>query len=410
MSKIIIFDLATTGHHSTYIKYLVEDWLKRTDDHELHLVVSSTFNEKFCEIVKLATSDDRRRVEVHGITSSEQLKYETLKRKKRYLSRVLFEYVLVRRYVKTVDASHCVLMYFDHFQIPLALGLIAGCTLFGIYFRPSFHYDSSKMQNFDSKGLDRKTRLKRYVQKYLLSRALKNRSLQKLFTLDPYSVAPIQAMQPKPDIVYLCDPVKPVNLDKHSVAEFKAALGIESARKTFLQFGSLNRRKGIQQLLHAIKLLSDEAARKVCLLLVGSELNPEDTQVDLELELLTSSPIQIIRCAEFVTDDEVPYYFAATDFVLAPYQKHVGMSGLLMQAAVANKPILASDYGLVGQLVREHRLGLTYDSASPAAIARCLTIAINSQEENIDVDKARAFVQQNVSSAFSQKIFDTVCA
>src|SRR5689334_22236304 len=57
-----------------------------------------------------------------------------------------------------------------------------------------------------------------------------------------------------------------------------------------------------------------------------------------------------------------------TDIVLAPYQRFVGSSGVLLWAAWAARPVLAQDFGLVGRLVRDHHLGAVADSYDSAAL------------------------------------------
>jgi hypothetical protein len=43
---------------------------------------------------------------------------------------------------------------------------------------------------------------------------------------------------------------------------------------------------------------------------------------------------------------------------------------VLLWAALNGRPVLAQDYGLVGRLTREHRLGISVDAGAPADIAR----------------------------------------
>jgi hypothetical protein len=58
------------------------------------------------------------------------------------------------------------------------------------------------------------------------------------------------------------------------------------------------------------------------------------------------------------------------DVVLAPYQRFVGSSGVLLWAAVSGRPVLAQEFGLVGRLTRDHRLGVSVDASDPSHIAR----------------------------------------
>jgi len=58
------------------------------------------------------------------------------------------------------------------------------------------------------------------------------------------------------------------------------------------------------------------------------------------------------------------------DVVLAPYQRFVGSSGVLLWAAVSGRPVLAQEFGLVGRLTRDHRLGVSVDASDPSHLAR----------------------------------------
>ena len=103
-------------------------------------------------------------------------------------------------------------------------------------------------------------------------------------------------------------------------------------------------------------------------------------------------------------------YFQIADVVLAPYQRHVGMSGILLLAAAANKPVLCSNYGLMGEMVRRYHLGLTVDSSQPQEIAKGLIkfLEISNPLELCDPLPMQNWVKQNSASEFSRIIFEQV--
>src|SRR5204863_6629463 len=70
-----------------------------------------------------------------------------------------------------------------------------------------------------------------------------------------------------------------------------------------------------------------------------------------------------------LSEGEIAALMARSDVVLAPYQRFVGSSGVLLWAAGAGRPVLSQGFGLVGHLIREHRLGLAVDTTDPAALA-----------------------------------------
>jgi glycosyltransferase involved in cell wall biosynthesis len=95
------------------------------------------------------------------------------------------------------------------------------------------------------------------------------------------------------------------------------------------------------------------------------------------------------------------------DVILAPYQRHVGMSGILLLAAAAQKPVLSSNYGLMGEIVRRYELGLTVDSTEPKEIAKGLTrFLVEDSDKLCDRAKMKSFAEQNSAEEFARVIFE----
>jgi glycosyltransferase involved in cell wall biosynthesis len=118
--------------------------------------------------------------------------------------------------------------------------------------------------------------------------------------------------------------------------------------------------------------------------------------------------LQIIQHYQFVPETEVAKYFQLADAVLATYQRHVGMSGILLLAAAAQKPVLADNYGLMGEITRQHQLGLTVDATKPEAIAEGLTQMLTQSEKLGDRDKMKQFAAQNSPQSFAQTILQHI--
>ena len=93
--------------------------------------------------------------------------------------------------------------------------------------------------------------------------------------------------------------------------------------------------------------------------------------------------------------------------MLALYQRHVGGSAVLVRAAAAGKPALASDYGLVGQLVRENGLGLALDATDPAAVAAAVTRFLESPPLG-NPEQMRNFAELNRASEYARVIFEAI--
>jgi glycosyltransferase involved in cell wall biosynthesis len=232
--------------------------------------------------------------------------------------------------------------------------------------------------------------------------------LNNLFCLDPLTIPYLEKYQSPVKVSHLADPVQIYNQSGSKLNELRESLGIEADKEVFMLFGSLSDRKGIHQLLEAVLMLPADLAEKLCLLLVGPSVAIDRTRMENRMaEILQSLPVKIIRCDQFIFDREIQAYFQIADVILAPYQRHVGMSAILVRAAAAQKPVLSSDYGLMGEITRRYELGLTVDSRFPKEIAQGITQMLRVSPTKFgNPDKMKSFAQENAAERFAQVIFD----
>jgi len=78
----------------------------------------------------------------------------------------------------------------------------------------------------------------------------------------------------------------------------------------------------------------------------------------------------------------------------------------LLLAAAAGKPVLSSDYGLMGELVRRYQLGLAVDSTVPRELAQALSRCLVDTPEMLgDRAQMRTFAEQNSVGRYASTIF-----
>jgi len=71
--------------------------------------------------------------------------------------------------------------------------------------------------------------------------------------------------------------------------------------------------------------------------------------------------------------------------------------------------VLAQDYGLVGRLTREHRLGLVADSSSPLSLAVEITRMVEEGPDSfIDKRAAQAYAASHTPHIFASIILSSV--
>jgi glycosyltransferase involved in cell wall biosynthesis len=402
----LIFELGYTGHYPHYIRHLAQFWSEQSYPGRLTVVVSPQFAQLHSDVLKVGEQVQPSRLQFKVLPTDEANRLIPRQSPVKRARRSLQEWSLLQRYVQQLQITHCLLLYFDSFQAAALLRRPISCLVSGIYFRPTLHY-----RNFDHYCSSFKTTLQEWRERLVLPQVLRHPQLSHLFCLDPFFVDFAHTQLRLSSPMYLSDPVEIAPAKSAAqVLAFKQSLGIEDNRSTFLLFGALyDRRKGIEQVLEAIAQSHPTICQQICLLLVG-QLNKDSPLLETIQQLRQSHLVQIIIRDGFVPDDEVSLCFECADVVLAPYQRHVGMSGILVHAAAAQKPLIASNYGLLGELVKQHQLGITVDSASPAdiakAIARCLSQSEN--EELGDRSQMKAFAQQNSAKNFATTIFQAL--
>ncbi|AFZ35029.1 glycosyl transferase group 1 [Stanieria cyanosphaera PCC 7437] len=402
-NRLLLFELNPGGHHPGYLQHLIKYWCAQQFPGHLDVLISREFADKHPQIVSLGNNHSRVTFvqitpeEQNQLFNSEQLEHSFSGR----IKRAFQEYQILSRYTKVLGTTHCFLMYLDTILLRLAISSKLPCRFSCIYFRPIFHY-----ANFPSYSSEDREWLWRWRDRVCLPRLLNSSYLDTLFCLDSVVIEELNRMSKSPKAIHLPDPVQIYNHPASEIEQLKNSLAIEPGRKVFLLFGALSERKGLFKLLEAITTLTPELSQQLCLLLVGP-ITPRD-QASLEAHL-TKLPnfVQIIRIDRFIPDEEIQPYFQISDVILAPYQRHIGMSAILVRAATAQKPVLASHFGLMGEITRRYQLGLAVDSTIPAQIAEGLCRFLQTSPEALcNRSQMNQFAQINQAELFAEKIFN----
>lgn len=402
--RLMLFDLSIYGHHPGYIRYLLDYWHQEKLSGEVIVLVSPRFLIEHSDVVKHGESLNSENIRFIAITSKEEGR---LKKRNSGINRNIRnfqEWLILCRYAAQLKINHVLVMYYDTYQYPLALRLNPPCKLSGIYFRPTFHYDS-----FSSSWIENRGNLAIEWEKFVLHQVLENPAIHRLLSLDPFAVEKVEKQVCKNKLTYLPDPVRIQHYSTDRLAKINQSMGFESHRTIFLLFGALTERKGIYKLLSALDRLADQECEQVAIALVGEASSDHQPQIESQINALCAKKnIQIYRNYQFVPDDDVQAYFQIADVVLAPYQRHVGMSGILILAAAKQKPVLSSNYGLMGQMVEKYGLGVAVDSTNPEELAAQMRNFLSSKNLVCDLVNMKKFAAQNDADEFARIIFSTL--
>lgn len=275
----------------------------------------------------------------------------------------------MRRYLRLSGASRGLFLGFDHLTLPYAFGLGAGGRrVSGILFRPTAHYASLGCEKPSPRE-----RLRDLRKDLLLRLALRNRAVETVFSLDPY-FPPFAARRygAGRKVLPLGDPAAPLGTPTEQ--EWALARQIPEGRVAFLLFGEITERKGVLPFLEALTLLPPRIAAQTAVTLAGRIDPGVAAQVEELLQRIHQrQPALWLNLADrWITEGEVAALMQASNVVMAPYQRFVGSSGVLLWAARAGRPVICQNYGLLGRLTESYGLGITVDSCNPHALAAAM--------------------------------------
>ncbi len=308
---------------------------------------------------------------------------------------------VMRRYLRRTDADMGFFLCLDLLSLPLAFGLRThGKPLAGILFRPSVHYAGFGDYR---PGLGEWLR---DVRKDLLYRMmLSNPAVATILSLDPFFPShAADHYRHGTKVQALPDPAHPAARGTDAAA---SAEMLPTDRVSFLLFGYLTERKGPLMVLDALRLLPRRIASRVAVLFAGRIDPAIRDAIEARREALArEQPDLWLRIEDRrLGHVELDSLVARSTVILAPYQRFVGSSGVLLWAARAGRPVLAQSFGLVGRLTREHRLGLVADSSDPAKLAAEIERMVDDGPQTfIDLSSAAQFASSRTPQRFASQV------
>ena len=149
--------------------------------------------------------------------------------------------------------------------------------------------------------------------------------------------------------------------------EAKKHLNLDANYRYLLFFGLVRAYKGLDLLIDAF---ADERLRNYTVkLIVAGEFydDPKPYLAKIEKHNLQDC---IIIVNQYISDDDVKYYFNASDIVVQPY-KSATQSGVTQVAYHFEKPILVTNVGGLGEIIPNGKVGYVVER-NPSSIADAL--------------------------------------
>lgn len=155
----------------------------------------------------------------------------------------------------------------------------------------------------------------------------------------------------------------------------RRAIGVPEDKFLILFVGRIEPIKGLDTLLHAVRLLSERCCRPrdIAVMIIGGDAGISQEQLDEEMARLYAMR-DALGLQELVTflgrrgQDVLPNYYAAADVVVMPsYYESFGMVAL--EAMACGTPVIASRVGGLVFTVVDRVTGFLVPSGEPEALA-----------------------------------------
>jgi len=157
----------------------------------------------------------------------------------------------------------------------------------------------------------------------------------------------------------------PVMRRYREIADREALQRQEDGRLRVLFFGRVFRYKGLEHLIAADNLIGPSAPNRKIVIAGRGEIG------EARAAAMANPPRYDLRPRR-IEDIETAQLFTDADVLVLPYIE-ASQSGVLAIAPSFGLPVVASDVGEIGDVVRKTGMGLLVPPADPAALARALT-------------------------------------
>jgi D-inositol-3-phosphate glycosyltransferase len=176
----------------------------------------------------------------------------------------------------------------------------------------------------------------------------------------PHGIVPVKSSPPKMDA--------------------RKKLELLEDKKVLLFFGSIRENKGLNVLLKSMK---EVVLQNPDVLLVIAGAMPRDTSFQPYQDIIEKNNLsQNIRTfIEFIQDEDLDYYFAACDVIVLPYIRFESQSGVLLRAYAHKKPVVVSDIGAMGELIRSDQVGIAVQPNDEKSLSSAINEILKNQNK-----------------------------
>ncbi|HIK57330.1 MAG TPA: glycosyltransferase [Synechococcales cyanobacterium M55_K2018_004] len=419
--RLLLLELFNRRESFAYLWYLVHYWSEWRLAGHLDVVLTPQFLQNHPEILDLVKRQATPNIQITAIAPEMAALLIASDRppkrnnRPQQMLQPFRAWSVLCHYARQLQSTQCLVMDLDGVALPLALAAQAPCPISGLCFHPL------RDRLGDHRPRDQKfscSVIRSWQQRTLLHRILKRDHLKQLFCVDPLVVKLPLHLDPYGKAVPLPDPVH-LQWEVPPAENWCEQWAIEPGRRVFLYCtNDADHRSdhssdiaGVSAMLEAIAHLPPSLCRQMCLVIVG-QLEPEaQSRLAYQVAALRRQrPVQVLSQVQAEGRQPLPIPLHLADVVVVPSRKTGYHGGLLTQAARLQTPILTTDEGLIGELVKRGQLGLTVRAGSTQHLAVALAYLLETPLEQVgDRQQMQQFAAWNTDVRFAATVFRYLC-
>lgn len=344
--KYLIFDYNSTGHHLEYIHHLMEYVKNNNDQDDFIFCLSEEYKEKW-ELIDVPIANNII------IKYFNTYRVSELQRSNHFIRSYKLCKIL-SYYYKTYNPDKIILPDLIPYLPFLPLRIYKSRIINAIMYKiPRFRPNKSIISTIRDK--------------IILTTLAKSKIFNRIFLLNDENSPSWYNQLYRTDVFsYLPDPI---NIGSDQTNE---SIQKPSDKIVLVHAGGLGKRKGTFVFLDTLETLSENERKYFKIRLIGEAVSTEDQKKIISYINKNKSSLDIYFSNEFVSFKDLIREIKQSDFVLIPYFNWEQSSGILGYAAYCNRPVIGPAYGLLGNLIKKYKLGITLRDISCESLRNIL--------------------------------------
>lgn len=159
--------------------------------------------------------------------------------------------------------------------------------------------------------------------------------------------------------------------------EAKKILNLPHDSQVILLFGQIKKVKGLDLLLEAMPAVIKKFSKAI--LVIAGKVWRNDFSIYENIINKNRIEKNVVCNIQYVSDDEVPFYYNAADIVALPYTR-IYQSGVLLMAMSYKKPVVVSDLEGMTEIIQDNENGFVFKARDVNDLSQKLIYALKDRD------------------------------